>query len=131
MAKTQRKETVGVRAAKLAQDTAKSLHKGAEAVTGGISAVTTGKAQVQGAVVDAKQARGITGSKTKLSEVVLSEDTFGGLAVPEVDLGGMIPTDLINPAIAPQRPKSNLHRGLRTTPELHAHRSYTKRASAT
>ncbi|MEG4032017.1 MULTISPECIES: hypothetical protein [unclassified Microcoleus] len=132
--KTKTKKTsIGSKAAKLAQDATTNLYKGAEsiaqvrqtingvtegasAVAGGISAVTgvmtTGKAQAKGAVVDAQQLAGASGSKTKLSEVVLSEDSYGGLTVPEVDFAGLIPTDLINPAIATTATQEQLTVGL-------------------
>jgi hypothetical protein len=132
--KTKTKKTsIGTKAAKLAQDATTNLYKGAEsiaqvrstinavgenvvAVASGVSAVTsamtTGKALARGAVVDAQQLTGSSGSKTKLSEIVLSEDAYGGLTVPEVDLPGMIPTDLINPNITNTATQEQLTAGL-------------------
>lgn len=120
MARTKSKaETVGVRAANLAKETANKLGAGAKVLSVVTDTaemvftdVTNMKAQAQGAVVDAKQVAGASGSKVKLSEIVLGEDAYGGLVVPELDLPGMIPTDLINPNIATTATQEQLTAGL-------------------
>lgn len=128
------KTSIGTKAAKLAQDTAAALNQGANtiaqtrsnisavtdniaAVAGGVSAVagaiTTGKAQTAGAVVDAKQASATNyGATQHRSEIVKETDCYGGLAVPELDFNGMIPTDFLNPNIATIATEEQLTTGL-------------------
>jgi prophage DNA circulation protein len=128
------KTSIGSKAAKLAQDTAASLNKGAEsiantrsnisaitdniaAVAGSVSAlagaVTTGRAQTAGAVVDVQQATaGNYGSKSQRSEIVPATDIYGGLAIPELDFNGMIPTDFLNPNIVTTATEDQLTAGL-------------------
>lgn len=132
------KTSIGSKAAKLAADTAASLNATAStiaqtrntltdnigavtgnigAVTGGIGAVagaiTTGRAQTAGAVVDAKQATATNyGATQHRTEIVKQTDVFGGLAVPELDYNGMIPTDFLNPNITTTVTEEQLTLGL-------------------
>ena len=132
------KTSIGSKAAKLAADTAASLNAtastiatarntitdnigavsgGIAAVSGGVSAVagaiTTGKAQTAGAVVDAKQATaGNYGATQHRTEIVKPTDVYGGLAVPELDFNGMIPTDFLNPNIATTATEDQFTAGL-------------------
>jgi hypothetical protein len=121
------KETIGKKAAKLAQDTAASLTKGAElittvksnvgAVTAGVSAVSSAitqtKAQAQGAIIDAQQAS-VTdwGAQQHRTPIVKATDPYGGLNVPQVSFESMIPTDLLKPAIAVTATPEELSAGL-------------------
>ncbi|PJE42156.1 MAG: hypothetical protein CUR32_06630, partial [Flavobacterium sp.] len=121
-----------------AQDTAAALNQGAStiaqtrntitdnigavssnigAVAGGVSAITsaitTGKAQAAGAVADAKQASATNyGAELNRTEIIQATDIYGGLAVPELDFNGMIPTDFLNPNIANTATEEQLTLGL-------------------
>ena len=132
------KTSLGERATKAAQATASTLNTTAQtiaqtrntitdninavtggiaAVTGGVSAVanavTTGRAQTQGALVDAKQATaGNYGAAQHRTEIVKETDVYGGLAIPELDFNGMIPTDFLNPNIATTATEEQLTAGL-------------------
>lgn len=132
------KTTLGERATKAAQTTASTLNTTAQtiaqtrnsitnnvqavtggiaAVTGGISAVanavTTGRAQTAGAAIDVKQATaGNYGSKSQRSEIVLETDVYGGLAIPEMDFNGLMPSDLLNPNLAVTATEEQLTLGL-------------------
>lgn len=128
------KTSIGSKAAKLAQDTAASLNKGAEAiantrsnisaitdniatVAGGVSAVagaiTTGRAQTAAASIDMQQATATNyGAKSQRSEIVLETDYYGGLTMPEMDFNGLMPSDLLNPNIATTATEEQLTAGL-------------------
>jgi len=132
------KTSLGERATKAAQATANSLNTTAgaiaqtrntitnnvqavtgniAAVTGGIGAVagaiTSGRAQVQGAAIDAQQATATNyGAGQHRTEIVKETDVYGGLAIPELDFNGMIPTDLLNPNIAVTATEEQLTAGL-------------------
>jgi hypothetical protein len=132
------KTSIGAKATELAQATASSLETtantiaqarntitenvqavtgGIAAVTGGVSAVagaiTTGRAASAGAAIDVKQATaGNYEAKSQRSEIVLETDVYGGLAMPELDLNGMMPTDLLNPNIATTATEEQLTAGL-------------------
>jgi hypothetical protein len=132
------KTSIGAKATKLAQATASSLNTTAgaiantrnaitnnvqavtgniAAVTGGVSAVanavTTGRAQTAGALVDVQQATATNyGAAQHRSEIVKETDFYGGLAMPELDLNGMMPTDLLNPNIATTATEEQLTIGL-------------------
>ena len=132
------KTSIGAKAAKLAADTAASLNATANtiantrntitenlntvtssvgAVAGGVSAVTsaitTGKAQAAGAVVDAKQANTTNyGATQHRTEIVKATDVYGGLSVPELDFNGMIPTVFFKHNIANTATEEQLTLGL-------------------
>lgn len=128
------KTSIGSKAAKLALDTTTALNKGADAiantrnnisaitdniaaVAGAAStlagAVTVGRAQTAGALVDAQQATATNyGSKSHRSDIVLETDFYGGLAMPECDFNGLMPTDLLNPSIAVTATEEQLTAGL-------------------
>jgi hypothetical protein len=132
------KTSLGERATKAAQATASTLNTTAQtiaqtrsnitdninavtggiaAVTGGVSAVanavTTGRAQTQGALVDAKQATaGNYGAAQHRSEIVKETDFYGGLTMPEIDFNGLMPSDLLNPNLAVTATEEQLTAGL-------------------
>ena len=128
------KISIGSKAAKLAQDTAASFNNTANtiantrnninavteniaAVAGGIGAVagaiTTGRAQTAGASIDMQQAAaGNYGSNSRRSEIVVETDFYGGLAMPEMDFNGLIPSDLLNPSISVTASEEQLTAGL-------------------
>jgi hypothetical protein len=132
------KTSLGERATKAAQATASTLNTTAQtiaqtrsnitdninAVTGGIgavaggvsavtSAITTGRAQAAGAVVDAKQATaGNYGAAQHRSEIVKETDFYGGVAIPEMDFNGLMPSDLLNPNLAVTATEEQLTAGL-------------------
>ncbi|MEG5067149.1 hypothetical protein QUB33_26455 [Microcoleus sp. B3-A4] len=132
------KSSLGERATKAAQATASSLNTTAQtiaqtrnsitnnvqgvtggiaAVTGGIGAVagaiTSGRAQVAGAAIDAQQATATNyGAGQQRSEIVKETDVYGGLAIPELDFNGMIPTNFLNPNIATTATEEQLTAGL-------------------
>ena len=128
------KTSIGSKAAKLAQDTTTALNKGADAIantrsnisaiTDNIAAVagaastlagaiTTGRAQTAGAVVDVQQATATNyGSNSRRSDIVLETDFYGGLAMPEIDFNGLMPSDLLNPSIAVTASEEQLTAGL-------------------
>ena len=128
------KTSIGSKAAKLAQDTAASLNKGAEsiantrnnisAITDNIAtvagaastlagAVTTGRAHTAGAIVDMQQATATNyGTNSRRSEIVLETDFYGGLALPEMNFNGLMPSDLLNPNIATTATEEQLTAGL-------------------
>ena len=87
------------------------------AVAGGIGAVagaiTSGRAQTAGAVIDVQQATASNyGSSSRRSEIVLETDFYGGLAMPEMDFNGLMPSDLLNPSIAVTASEEQLTAGL-------------------
>jgi|SRR6476469_3900601 len=87
------------------------------AVASGVSAVagaiTTGRAQTAGAAIDVQQAIATNyGSKSQRNEIVPATDIYGGLAIPELDFNGMIPTDFLNPNIATTATEDQLTAGL-------------------
>jgi len=114
------KESIGSKAAKLAQDTAASLNKGAETIAqvrsnvGAVAgAITTGRAQTVGAAVDVKQMVGTDrGASQHRTEIVKDTDCFGGLSVPVTDFGGIVPSDLLKPAIGVTATAEELTEGL-------------------
>jgi hypothetical protein len=132
------KTSLGERATKAAQATASTLNTTAQtiaqtrntitdninavtggiaAVTGGVSAVanavTTGRAQAQGALVDAKQATATNyGAAQHRSEIVKETDFYGGVAIPEMDFNGLMPSDLLNPNLAVTATEEQLTAGL-------------------
>jgi hypothetical protein len=132
------KTSLGERATKAAQATASSLNTTAQtiaqtrntitdninAVTGGIAAVTggvgavagaitTGRAQVHGAAIDAQQATSTNyGAAQHRTEIVKETDVYGGLSVPELDFNGMIPTDFLNPNLTDTATEEQLTAGL-------------------
>ena len=132
------KTSLGERATKAAQATASTLNTTAQtiaqtrsnitdninavtggiaAVTGGVSAVanavTTGRAQTQGTLVDAKQATaGNYGAAQHRSEIVKETDFYGGLTMPEIDFNGLMPSDLLNPNLAVTATEEQLTAGL-------------------
>ncbi|MEG4218730.1 hypothetical protein QUA27_25625 [Microcoleus sp. Pol14C6] len=132
------KTSLGERATKAAQATANSLNTTANtiaqtrsnitnnvqavtsniaAVTGGIGAVagaiTTGRAQVAGAAIDAQQATATNyGAGQHRSEIIKETDFYGGITMPEMDFNGLIPSDLLNPNIAVTATEEQLTAGL-------------------
>jgi len=132
------KTSLGERATKAAQATASSLNTTAgaiantrnaitnnvQAVTGNIaavaggvsavtSAITSGRAQAAGAVIDAKQATaGNYGAGQQRTEIIKETDFYGGIAMPEMDFNGLIPSDLLNPNIAVVATEEQLTLGL-------------------
>jgi len=132
------KTSLGERASKAAQATASTLNTTAQtiaqtrsnitdninavtgglaAVTGGIGAVagaiTTGRAQTQGALVDAQQATATNyGAGQHRSEIVKETDFYGGITMPEMDFNGLMPSDLLNPNIAVTATEEQLTAGL-------------------
>lgn len=98
-------------------DNVQAVTGGIAAVTGGVSAVasaiTTGKAQTAGAVVDVQQATATNyGSSQHRSEIVKGTDVYGGLSIPELDFNGMIPADFLNPSISTTATEEQLTAGL-------------------
>lgn len=121
------KQSIGTRAAKLAQDTAATLNKGAEIVTqvksnvgavaagvGAVSsAITQGKAQAQGALVDSQQASMVDyGALQHRTPIVKNTDPYSAVRVPDVDFGALIPSDLLKPAIGVTATPEELSEGL-------------------
>jgi hypothetical protein len=121
------KESIGKRAAKLAQDAASSLNKGADtiaqvrsnvgAVAAGVSsvagAITTGKAQARGVVVDVQQASAIDyRAKQHRTEIKKETDPYSAVRVPEFDFQGIVPTDLLKPSISVTATPEELSEGL-------------------
>jgi hypothetical protein len=85
----------------------------ADSVSGLAGAVTVGRAQTAGALVDVQQSiAGNYGSKSQRNEIVPATDIYGGLAIPELDFNGMIPTDFLNPNIATTATEEQLTTGL-------------------
>jgi hypothetical protein len=87
------------------------------AVAGSVSAlagaVTTGRAQTAGAVVDVQQATATNyGGTQHRSEIVKETDFYGGLAMPEMDFSGLMPSDLLNPNLAVIATEEQLTTGL-------------------
>lgn len=87
------------------------------AVASGVSAlagaVTTGRAQTAGALVDVKQATATNyGGTQHRSEIVKETDFYGGIAMPEMDFSGLMPSDLLNPNLAVTATEEQLTTGL-------------------
>lgn len=87
------------------------------AVAGSVGAVagaiTTGRAQTQGALVDMQQATATNyGAAQHRSEIIKETDFYGGLVMPEMDFNGLMPSDLLNPNIAVTATEEQLTIGL-------------------
>lgn len=95
MPRQKRQETLGSKVANIAKSAGLEL-----------GAVTEGLAAVNSLVVDAKQLN------PQPSSIELSEDVYGGLAIPEINFSEHIPSDLINPNISTTATEEQLISGL-------------------
>lgn len=128
--KAQKEKSAGTRAKKVAEAAGTVLKDAAvgvgqtavSAATGAVSntanAVTTGASEVKQAATNALQARNaITGEEGYTGQLASGQltresDIYGGLAFPEQDFNGMIPSDLLNPQIELQATEEQLTAGL-------------------
>jgi len=116
------KESIGSKAAKLAQEaslrlvnTASNINDISNSIGTVASAITTGRAASAGAVTDVKQATasGNYGSQQP-SDIIFQTDFYGGINLPETDFAGMMPSDLLNPSISVSASEEQLTSGLET-----------------
>ncbi|NJO30178.1 MAG: hypothetical protein HC874_23575 [Richelia sp. SL_2_1] len=128
--KKEKENSAGSRARKVAESAGTVLKEaavgiGKTAVSGATQAVnsvsnsiTTGASQVRQATTNGIQARnaitgeqGYTGQYAS-GQMTRNTDVYGGLAFPEQDFNGMIPSDLLNPSIELQATEEQLTQGL-------------------
>jgi hypothetical protein len=110
---TKQKESIGSRASKISRDASASLAVVAETA----SALTTGRAATEGAVIDIKQTLGVGArrdSGVDFHEIERQTDIFGGMTIPEMDFKGMMPGDYQNPTIAVSATEEQLTTSLET-----------------
>lgn len=89
-----------------------------QAVSNTANNITTGVSQIKSASINTLQAKnaitgelGYTGQYAS-GQMTRETDAYGGLAFPEQDFNGMIPSDLLNPQIALQASEEQLTQGL-------------------
>ena len=112
---TKPKTTIGSKASRLAEAANSSLANTVNAISAVTSAITTGTAASKGAGIDFKQAIGGGGgisSGSQRHEIERQTDIFGGLAMPEMDFNGVMPSDLLNPSISITATEEELTAGM-------------------
>ena len=128
--KKEKENSAGSRAKKVAESAGAVLKEAAvgvgktavsgatQAVSSASNSITTGASQVRQAATNGLQARNaITGEQGYTGQYASGQmtretDVYGGLAFPEQDFNGMIPSDLLNPSIELQATEEQLTHGL-------------------